>query len=132
MSPERRRSKGRTAAEWATLIASMLIVGGLLVLVGAQYLGEQSPAAITVTPLLDETREESGVHYLPLEIRNTGERTAEDIVVRVTVREGDREESAEITVRILAGGGTEEAVAAFTIPPTRGNVEARVVGYLRP
>lgn len=132
MSTKRRQRQGRTAAEWATLAASVVIVGGLFALAGLPYLQAQLSASIVATPRFAEVRQESGTYYLPVDIENTGMEAAEDVVIRFTVRDGQREEVAEVTVRILSGGGTQEAVVAFRIRPAPGNVEAAVVGYLRP
>lgn len=132
MSRKRRQGQARTAGEWATLAASVVIVGGLLALAGLPYLQARPPASIVATPRFAEVRQESGTYYLPVDIENTGMEAAEDVVIRFTVRDGQREEVAEVTVRILSGGETQEAVVAFRIRPAPGNVEAAVASYLRP
>lgn len=128
----RRRGEGRSAAEWTTLVLSAVVVVALAGLVSAQYLGTQRPAVIEATPRLDALREDAGLFYLPVDIANRGEQAAEEVLVRVTVRNGEDEESAELTVPLLAGGGAEEGVTVFRIRPIEGGIDARVIAFLRP
>jgi uncharacterized protein (TIGR02588 family) len=42
------------------------------------------------------------------------------------------QESAELLITFLAGGGSSDAVAAFGSDPRQGQIEAVVVSYLEP
>jgi uncharacterized protein (TIGR02588 family) len=121
----KRRTERRPAAEWATLIVSAAVVVGLIALVALQF-GANGEVRIEVAPRIEDVREAGGLHYLPLEIANRGGPTALDVIVRVT----SGEETVEIAIDILAGGGSEEVMAVFRSRPTQ--VDARVVSFRSP
>lgn len=136
-SAERRvgsRTALRTTAEWITLAVSTLIVVGLIGLTSYFYVTSPgTPAAVEVEPRLAETYQAGSRYYLPLTIRNTGGDTGEEIRVRVSVTDSSgRQESAEVMIQFLAGGGTSRAVTAFGSDPRQGQLEAVVVSYLEP
>ncbi len=121
----KRRTERRLAAEWTTLIVSVAIVVGLIALVALQFRTD-GEVRIDVAPRIEDVREAGGLHYLPLEIANRGGPTALDVIVRVT--SGD--ETVEIAIDILAGGGSDEVIAVFRVRPTQ--VDARVVSFRVP
>lgn len=130
----RRDVKSRSAAEWITLGISVLIVAGVVGLTTYFYLSSANgPAVLTVEPRAEETYDAGGRYYLPITVRNGGEATAEDVRVRISVADpSGRQESAEVLVQFLAGGGSSRAVASFGSDPRTGQVEAVAVSYLEP
>lgn len=122
---QQRRSERRPAAEWVTLIVSLAVVLGLIGLVALQFRSD-GQVRIAVSPRMEEMWEADGLHYLPLEVTNTGGPTALDVVVRV--KSGDEE--IEISLDILAGGGADRVVAVFQTRPT--TVDASVLSFRVP
>lgn len=120
-----RNTERRPAAEWATIAISLAVVLGLIGLVALQFRSD-GQVRISVSPRMEELREADGLHYLTLEVRNDGGSTALDVVVRVT--SGD--ETIEISLDTLAGGGSDEVVAVFRSRPTQ--VEAGVISFRLP
>jgi uncharacterized protein (TIGR02588 family) len=124
----------RTRAEWTGLIISVGIVLALVGLVGYQAVaGADRPAALEVRPRLEAVWREAGWSYLPVEVANFGALTAEDILVRLSLASDDGEqESAEFTIRFLAGGAREEGVVVFRGDPARGRLTVAGLSYVKP
>src|SRR5690606_16898214 len=101
--------RARTPAEWATLAASLLVLVAVGVLiVYRQAADPPAEAAFEVRLRREDVREFEGVYYLPLEVINRGDRTAEDVKVRVAMRPAGAagasdEEAADLVIRFLAG-----------------------------
>jgi len=124
----------RSTAEWVTFAISSLIVLGLIGVTTYFYLtGSDAPPMVEVEPRPAETYQSGNRFYLPVTVRNGGGMTGEEVRVRVTLTSTDgRQETAELTVQFLAGGGSSRAVAVFGSDPRSGQVEAGVVSYLEP
>ena len=127
-------SEGRSVAEWVTLGVSSLIVVALLALTTYFYVTASSdPVIIEVEPRMAETYQAAGRYYLPVTVHNRGGETGADVKVRVTLAGADgRQETAELQVQFLAGGGAGHGVVSFVGDPRRGQIEAGVVSYLEP
>ncbi|MGA7729682.1 MAG: TIGR02588 family protein [Chloroflexia bacterium] len=117
--------KGRSAAEWTTLIASVAVVLALAGLVVFDYFtrGTQPPV-IEVTPIMEEVRIEGDSFYLPVEIANRGAVTAEAVAIELTLKGSDgSEETAGFMVDFLAGGETHHQTVVFGTDPRQGELE---------
>lgn len=136
-----RGERRRTLPEWATLAISCLIVLGVVGSIGYNLaFNHERPPAFEVTANSDRVRESDGRYYLPVRLRNTGSRTAEEVMVRVSLapapsggaggRGGD--ESSEFTIRFLGGGETADAVVVFGQDPRERGVTIDIVSYLVP
>lgn len=127
-------SDTRSKAEWITLGISVLIVLSVVALTTYLYVTRTvSPAAMEVETHLNEVYRAGSRFYLPLTISNTGGTTGEDVRVRVAVTDpAGQQESAEVLIPFLAGGGSSRAVAAFASDPRYGQISAAVVSYLEP
>jgi uncharacterized protein (TIGR02588 family) len=130
----RRRDGPHSTAEWITLAISSLIVFGLVGLTSYFYLtASTAPAIVEAEPRLAETLQAGTRFYLPVTVRNSGGETAEEVRVRVTLTDvSGRQETAELQVQFLAGGGSSHAVVAFASDPRLGQIEAGVMSYLEP
>ena len=111
-----------STAEWITLGISVLIVLGLAALViYQQVVAGTQPPVIEVQPKLGEIREEGGTYYVPIDIANKGEVTAEDVEIQISLEiEGEEPETVAFTVKFLAGGETEEQTVVFQNDPAEG------------
>ena len=130
---EKTNDPGRTTAEWVSLGVSLLIVLALAGLVTYDYFATgNEPPTIEVTPQLEQVRQEGDAFYLPVEVANTGDQTAQDVSVEVALQAGEGDpESAQFTVAFLPGGGTEEAVVVFREDPSRGEISSSI-SFVRP
>lgn len=133
MQTEHHSDEARAIAERVTVGLSaglILLVAGLVVY--SHLLAGSEPASIQVNPVFEELREEAGSYYLPVGIENTGDRTAQDVRVEVSIPSATAgREIAEISVQFLAGGETIEAVAVFQHAPTQQDLSTNIVSYLR-
>ena len=129
--PERRK---RSTAEWTTLVAVLLILGAVVgsLIWYAVRPGERE-ATFDVAIEQAAIEERGGLFYVPLRLHNTGAATAEEVVVRAAIMQGDEAiEETELTFGFVAGGEEAEGVAVFTKDPRQAEIEARVVSYLKP
>ena len=119
------RDGGRSTAEWVTLVVSITIIAVLVGLVLTVYIfGGNDPATIEVRPVLAEVRHADGVAYLPVEVTNTGDQTAEDVSIQMTLHAGEGEPAtATFTIRFLAGGEQQRGVVAFPHDPAAGELQ---------
>jgi uncharacterized protein (TIGR02588 family) len=133
-SPDKSDGGERSAAEWATLVVSSLIVLGLIAVTTYFYItGPDAPVAVQVEPRPAEVYQAGDRFYLPISIHNRGGQTGTDVRVRVNLTGPDeRQEGAEVLVDFLAGGGTSKAVVSFGSDPRQGQIEAGVTSYLEP
>jgi uncharacterized protein (TIGR02588 family) len=131
---EAARQGPRSSAEWITLAISSLIVLGLFGVTTYFYLtGSELQAIVEVEPRLAETYQAGSRFYLPVTVRNDGGATGEEVRARVTLTDTTgRQETAEVTVQFLAGGGSSRAVVAFGSDPRQGQIDAVVMSYLEP
>ena len=123
----------RTGAEWVTLGASVLIVLALAGLVlYQQFTQGTKPPTIQIEPKLNEMRQEGDAYYLPVEVTNTGEKTAESIEVQFSLDPGEGEpEAAAFSVQFLAGGESENQTIVFQSDPSKGKL-THVVAFSVP
>ncbi len=131
---DERATSGRSAAEWTTLGISLAILAVLFATIGWLWVRDAGmPASIEVTPVTEAIRQEGGVWYLPLEVVNSGDATAEDVIVEAALDTGQGEpETAQITITFLSSGETARGTAAFTSDPAAGSLTIRPVSFRHP
>jgi len=127
------QEKKRTAAEWVTLSLSVLIVLALAGLVIYQQMVRGTePPSIEVMPKLEEMRQEGDAYYVPIEVTNKGETTAEDIEVQLSLDTGEGQpETAAFTLKFLAGAESESQTVVFQSDPSKGKL-THVVAFSTP
>ena len=129
-----RRRDARSVAEWVSLAISATIVAGLVGLVLYQHLARgDRPPSIDVRPQLEAVRGEAEAYYLPVEIANRGDRTAEDVRVQLVLSaDQGRRQAAELRIDFLPGGGTASGTAVFQDDPARGRLAVEMLSFLEP
>jgi uncharacterized protein (TIGR02588 family) len=127
-------TSGRTVAEWTTLGVSLAILGVLFAAITWLWLEADSrPATVEVTPFLDAARQDGDVWYLPVEVTNRGDNTAEDVIVEAELDTGEEDpETAEITFTFLAAGETARGTVVLTSDPNSANLTVRPVSFKEP
>ena len=125
--------KGRSVVEWITLgisVLILLVLAGLIVYESTR--DDNEPTVIVVEPAFEALRQEQDHYYLPVTVANGGSRTAEGVVVQLTLAGARGEaETASLTVDFLAGGEKVEGVVVFRGRPSAQNVSF-VASYLEP
>ena len=124
----------RSTAEWTTLGISITIVLGILGLITYLYIsgGGERPN-IAVDAKFEELRSEPSGYYLPVEVINEGDRTAEDVRVEVELDSSNGQpETSEISVMFLAGGERMTGTFIFEEDPTQGELTIRAISYRDP
>lgn len=127
----REEPRAPSAAERATLAISaalvLAVVGLLLVL---QATGGAAQPTFEATPLAEEVRREGDAWYLPISVANRGDRTAEQVLVRVELAaESGSPETAEFTIDFLPGGETAEGTVVFPSDPLAGDLAVGVASF---
>ena len=131
---ESRERSGRSVAEWTTLAIGAVLILALVGLVTYLYVsGDNRPPVVAATPLDQEIRHEEGTYYVPIEVTNRGDRTAEEVVVQAELSTGEgAPEVSEFTIDFLAGGETAEGTVAFSADPSAGELMVGVVSFRSP
>lgn len=125
---------GRSAAEWTSFGISLAIVLALVGLVGyLQFSRGSRPPTIDVAPRLDRVRQIGDVYYVPIDVANGGDLTAQDVrIVLAHASDGDRVQSSELRFEYLAGGETARGTVSFRQDPSRGSVGVDTLSFLEP
>ncbi len=122
----------RNWLEWVILMASVLLVVGVVGYLLVTGLTNGGPAVIRASVTMDEAVESpDGGWLVPLLVRNEGGTAAVAIVVEGTATVAGSEETSELAVDILAAGSEAELMLGFSGPP-EGEVEVRIVGFEAP
>ena len=130
----RRGTHDRTRAELVTLAISILLFGGLVGgLVWLELQRGDEPARVTVTPHFSKVEQHDDAWYLPVTIRNDGDR-ATDVLRVDLVRpiEGEDPEVAELEYAFVAGDEEVEGIAVFDEEPTKDTIEIDVISVTEP
>ena len=122
------RDPDRSAAEWVSLGLSIAILILLTGLVLYAYLSDdETPPVIEVQPQLGQVRNESGSYYLPVEVKNTGNHTAQEVNVQISLFiENAQTESMTFTLPFPAGGEAARAVVVFQQDPALGELAVAI------
>lgn len=79
-----------------------------------------------------EPQQRSGYFAVPIEAINKGDHTAEGVHIEVVLKTGGKEETGDFEIAFLPRRGSREAWVTFKDDPTKGTLEARVLGYEKP
>ena len=124
-------SMKKNKLEWAVFAASLALIGAVAAILVHQYVtGGHSPPSITITS--GDAVETNGRFALPLEVRNGGDATAEDVTVEVTLSWGEGQERGEATLPYVPYRSHRRVWVTFSRNPRQGQVSSRVVGYREP
>lgn len=124
----------RSIAEWTTLGISALVLLAMVGLVSYLHLnGGEDPPAIVVETRLDDVRHTDDGYYLPVVVRNRGDRTAEDVRVQAELETGSGAPvTAEFAITFLAGGEVAGGTFIFSEDPEQGTLTVAPVSYQEP
>lgn len=119
--------------EWLVFAIGLALIVPIVAYLAydAATLGHEPPV-VEVQVGAAEAR--GNVYMIPVTLENLGDRTAESVVVEISLLEGDEElETAELTVDFLPRQSTRSGWVTFTIDPeTVDDIEAHVLGFQEP
>jgi uncharacterized protein (TIGR02588 family) len=121
----------RSAAEWVTFVVSLLVLGVVVALIGVQHFAGQEPAA-PAAEIAGPVREQGGHWYVPVEVTNHGDDTAENVQVLATLTIDGETFEGDQTIDFLSGREVEEVAFAFDEDPADGELVVTVSGYVVP
>lgn len=123
--------RGRSAAEWTSLVVAALVLAGVVGLVLTLWLTVPNrPPEFELQ--VDEIRQTGGQYYLTFTMRNAGDQTGSEVQVEgVLPASGDAaEQRASITFDFVPAQATVDGVLIFARNPA--GVQLRVVSYQPP
>ncbi|MBW4424497.1 MAG: TIGR02588 family protein [Nostoc desertorum CM1-VF14] len=123
----------RSIAEWVTFSIASLILAMIVSLVGYTWLNEKNQPPIVSVTKKQTIREIDGQFYVPFEVVNTGEDTAESVQIMAELLiNGKVTETGEQQIDFLSSGESEEGAFIFTKNPRQGQLNLRVGSYKLP
>lgn len=117
--------------EWVTFAVACGILAVVAGLVGLRLGDDQTPARPVAT-VVGPARPVAGGHELTVEVRNHGERTAEDIQVRAELVIDGETVEIDQEIMFLAGDEAEDLRFVFAPDPSQGELTVGVTGYATP
>jgi len=121
--------QARSTAEWVSFVISLLLVAAVVGMIAVQIPGEHGPPVPTVAQS-GPVRAEGGSFFVPVEVANDGDATAQNVQVLATLTQSDGTETiADQVVDFLASGETEKLEFVFDTDPREGELEVTVNGY---
>jgi uncharacterized protein (TIGR02588 family) len=120
----------RTAAEWVSLVVSLVLLAGVLGAVVMLWL-QSGAVAPRLTVEQGQIRRVDNQFYLPIRVvRNDGDTTAAEVVVDGVVTAEGAQETSSTTFAFIPGHATVEGTLIFRSDPSHASL--RVVSYQQP
>ena len=116
--------------EWSVFGISLVLIATVVgLLLYEHFTTGRGPADLAVT--LGEAVASTGGYAVPVDVRNSGGTSAEDVQVSVSLR-GAAAEAAGVTLPYVPYRSQRRAWVMFDRDPSAGTLEARVLGYRQP
>lgn len=117
--------------EWCVFAVGLVLVCGTLgYLVYDAFTQEPLPPLLQVT--LAEPYQHLGHYVVPVTVHNHGGGTAQQVLIRVTLRVDGEEEAAEFELPHVPRQSDRHGFVTFDRDPAQGELSGRAVGYERP
>ena len=117
--------------EWTVFgisLALILSVAGLLVY--QEITGGDSPASLVARA--GEARDTADGYVVPVDVRNEGDTTAEEVQLEATLTWDDGVERGEAVLPLVPYRSDRRVWIAFSHDPRDGEIKVRVLGYREP
>ncbi|BAZ37960.1 hypothetical protein NIES4101_38890 [Calothrix sp. NIES-4101] len=127
---EQKQETTRTLAEWVSFSIASLILAVIISLVIYTAINDkQQPPFISITQK-QINRKSNGHYYVPFEIVNKGDITAESVQILAELKINNKvEEIGEQQIDFLSSGEKEEGTFIFANDPYQGELKIRVASY---
>lgn len=123
-----KRKEKKNWLEWlVTIISTVLVLFTLGFLVYQLITEEKTPPNIQIT--LGEITKKDHAFAVPVQAKNTGTQTAENVVIEIVFSQTSTVEKAQLTFQYLPGKSTATGWASFSTRPKKTNLKARVTAY---
>ena len=118
--------------EWSVFaVGLLLILASLAYLVNESISGGKKPADIQVEAGTATHRH--GGYAVPLRIRNSGDETAEEVLIRAELRNaGEILEEVDLHLPYVPRASEREAVIVLRRNPAQGRLDVRVISFQKP
>ena len=121
----------KNTLEWAVFGASVALIAGVTVLLLYQHFTEgDDPASLVTTA--GKAVETAGGYAVPIDVRNRGDVTAEDVRVQATLTFEGGAETGEAVLPYVPYRSQRRVWIAFSRNPGAGTLTVRVLGYREP
>ena len=121
----------KNTLEWTVFwISLVLILAVATLLVYQEITGGDAPAALTAR--VGEARDTAGGYAVPIDVRNEGDTSAEDVRLQATLSWARGTETGEAVLPLVPYGSRRRAWIAFSHDPRDGEIKVRVLGYREP
>ena len=121
----------KNGLEWSVFgVSFAIIVATVAILVRAHLTSADRPPAIVVT--IGEPLAQAGGFAVPLDVANTGDRTAQAVVIEVILSRGGSDDRHQVELAFVPHGSHRRAWVVFPDDPRGGTLKARVIGYEEP
>lgn len=127
------KHKGRSVAEWTSLIFSIAVILIPLIIISSHYVTEGSkPAYVHVDVDTKNTKKFEDKYYVPVIVRNEGDEVAENLQVTIEQTIGDKSDKNTFQIHFLTGGSKQKAFVILDKDPKEGKLQTNIESYLVP
>lgn len=118
--------------EWGVFAFGAVVVGGTLCfLVYDAIYNNGDPPRLEVT--FGQPQQHEEYYAVPLTIHNRGGRTAEQVLVQVTLTVNEKKkETAEVQISFVPRKSSRQGFVTFENDPRAGELSGRAIGYEQP
>lgn len=111
-----------------SLLSALLIISTVSLLT---WQGIRTPDPASFEVVTGEVRGDNGLYYLPMEVSNAGDKSAQNVGVRVSL-EGAGVADADLTIDWLPGRSSRSATSVFSVDPRSYEMSIEITGYQTP
>jgi uncharacterized protein (TIGR02588 family) len=127
---EQEEQPKRTAAEWTTFTIALSILATIISLVIYTIINDKHQPPLILIIQKQTVRKSNGQYYVPFEVVNQGDETAESVQILAELKVNNKlEETGEQQIDFLASKEKEKGAFIFTENPQEGQLKIRVASY---
>lgn len=121
----------KNALEWSVFGCSLALIAVVTgVLAYDHFTTRDGPPVITIA--LGQPAASGDGFVVPVDVRNEGDQTAEDVQIEVMLSAAGPEERGGAVITLLPRGSHRRAWVGFRQDPAAGTLTTRVIGYRQP
>ena len=125
------RRPHKNPLEWLVFVTSLLLIGGIVVLlIHSARSTRDAPARLEV--YLGQPRQEAALFFVPVVLENRGGKAAAGVRVEVVLEGSNGIERAGFELPYAPAGSLRRGEVVMATDPRVGRIGARVVGFELP
>lgn len=121
----------KNTVEWSVFAASLVVIAATVATLLYAQLTDNGRPPLIVLEIGEAVRHER-TYAVPVDVRNDGDTTAEQVLIQVRLVGSGVDERGEAQITLLPHGSHRRAWVTFSRDPAAGRLEARVLGYHTP